>query len=141
MLRIDGHTDKRPIKTARFPSNWELSTARAIAIVKHLVVSGIQANRLAANGFGEFRPLDPADTPAAYTINRSSVLVGFVDMMEILSGVLLGSFLGIVAEHVRRRRLAHRAAFRSSSQVSNTRSLPKTCSVGPTSTHVKPACS
>ena len=78
---------------------------------------------------------------AAYTINRSSVLVGFVDMMEILSGVLLGSFLGIVAEHVRRRRLAHRAAFRSSSHVSNTRSLPKTCSVGPTSTHVKPACS
>jgi chemotaxis protein MotB len=70
VLRIDGHTDKRPINTARFPSNWELSTARAIAIVKHLVVSGIQANRLAANGFGEFRPLDPADTPAAYTINR-----------------------------------------------------------------------
>ena len=70
VLRIDGHTDKRPIRTARFPSNWELSTARAIAIVKHLVVSGIQANRLAANGFGEFRPLDPADTPAAYSINR-----------------------------------------------------------------------
>ena len=70
VLRIDGHTDKRPINTTRFPSTWELSTARAIAIVKHLVVSGIQANRLAANGFGEFRPLDPADTPAAYTINR-----------------------------------------------------------------------
>ena len=70
VLRIDGHTDKRPIRTARFPPNWELSTARAIAIVKHLVVSGIQANRLAANGFGEFRPLDPADTPAAYAINR-----------------------------------------------------------------------
>ena len=70
VLRIDGHTDKRPIRTARFPSNWELSNARAIAIVKHLVVSGIQANRLAANGFGEFRPLDPADTPVAYAINR-----------------------------------------------------------------------
>lgn len=70
VLRIDGHTDKRPIKTARFPSNWELSTARAVAIVKQLVVSGIPANRLAANGFGEFRPLDPAETPAAYAINR-----------------------------------------------------------------------
>lgn len=70
VLRIDGHTDKRPIKTARFPSNWELSTARAVAIVKQLVVSGIPAHRLAANGFGEFRPLDPADTPAAYTVNR-----------------------------------------------------------------------
>lgn len=70
VLRIDGHTDKRPINTPRFPSNWELSTARAIAIVKHLVVSGIPAHRLAANGFGEFQPLDPSDSPAAYAINR-----------------------------------------------------------------------
>jgi chemotaxis protein MotB len=70
VLRIDGHTDKRPIATARFPSNWELSTARAIAIVKHLVVQGIPPRRLAANGFGEFRPLDPAENEAAYAINR-----------------------------------------------------------------------
>jgi chemotaxis protein MotB len=70
VLRIDGHTDKRPINTPRFPSNWELSSARAIAIVKYLVVAGIPANRLAANGFGEFRPLDPANTEAAYAINR-----------------------------------------------------------------------
>ncbi len=70
VLRIDGHTDKRPIFTARFPSNWELSTARAVAIVKHLVVSGIPANRLAANGFGEFRPLDKAENDAAYAMNR-----------------------------------------------------------------------
>lgn len=70
VLRIDGHTDKRPIATPRFPSNWELSAARAIAIVKYLVVQGIPAHRLAANGFGEFRPLDPSDTEAAYSINR-----------------------------------------------------------------------
>jgi chemotaxis protein MotB len=70
VLRIDGHTDKRPINTPRFPSNWELSSARAIAIVKYLVVAGIPANRLAANGFGEFRPLDPSNTEAAYAINR-----------------------------------------------------------------------
>ena len=70
VLRIDGHTDKRPIATPRFPSNWELSAARAIAIVKYLVVQGIPAHRLAANGFGEFRPLDPSDTEAAYAINR-----------------------------------------------------------------------
>lgn len=70
VLRIDGHTDKRPIATARFPSNWELSAARAIAIVKYLVVQGIPAKRLAANGFGEFRPLAPDDTEAAYSINR-----------------------------------------------------------------------
>ncbi|MBB5207965.1 peptidoglycan -binding protein [Chiayiivirga flava] len=70
VLRIDGHTDRRPISTPRFPSNWELSTARAIAIVKYLVVRGIPANRLAANGFGEFRPLDTGDSEAAYAINR-----------------------------------------------------------------------
>lgn len=70
VLRIDGHTDRRPIATARFPSNWELSSARAIAIVKYLVTRGVPANRLSANGFGEFRPLDSADTEAAHAINR-----------------------------------------------------------------------
>ena len=70
VVRIDGHTDKRPIHTAQFASNWELSTARAVAIVKYLVVQGIPANRLSANGFGQFQPLDPADTPEAYAKNR-----------------------------------------------------------------------
>ena len=70
IVRIDGHTDKRPIHTAQFASNWELSTARAVAIVKYLVVQGIPANRLSANGFGQFQPLDPADTPEAYAKNR-----------------------------------------------------------------------
>ena len=70
IVRIDGHTDKRPIHTAQFASNWELSTARAVAIVKYLVVQGIPANRLSANGFGQFQPLDPADTPQAYAKNR-----------------------------------------------------------------------
>ncbi len=70
VLRIDGHTDRRAIHTNHFPSNWELSTARAVAIVKYLVVQGIPANRLAANGFGQFQPVDPADTPEAYAKNR-----------------------------------------------------------------------
>jgi chemotaxis protein MotB len=70
VLRIDGHTDRRPIHTAEFPSNWELSTARAVAIVKYLVVQGIPAAHLSANGFGQFQPLDPADTPDAYAKNR-----------------------------------------------------------------------
>lgn len=70
VLRIDGHTDRRPIATGRFPSNWELSSARAIAIVKYLITRGVPAKRLSANGFGEFRPLDPGETEAAYTINR-----------------------------------------------------------------------
>ncbi len=70
VLRIDGHTDRRPIHNERFPSNWELSTARAVAIVKYLVVQGIPANRLAANGFGEFQPVDTAATDEAYARNR-----------------------------------------------------------------------
>ena len=70
VVRIDGHTDKRPIHTDQFPSNWELSTARAVAIVKYLVVQGIPAHRLSANGFGQFQPLDNADTEAAYAKNR-----------------------------------------------------------------------
>lgn len=70
VLRIDGHTDRRPIATDRFPSNWELSSARAIAIVKYLVTRGVPANRLSANGFGEFRPLDPGSSEAAYAANR-----------------------------------------------------------------------
>ncbi|BCX18881.1 MAG: flagellar motor protein MotB [Geminicoccaceae bacterium] len=70
VLQVDGHTDRRPIATARFPSNWELSTARAITVVRQLMAQGIPAERLAARGFGEFQPLDPADTEEAYRRNR-----------------------------------------------------------------------
>ncbi|HFD81601.1 MAG TPA: peptidoglycan -binding protein [Gammaproteobacteria bacterium] len=69
VLRVDGHTDKRPIRKA-FKSNWELSSARAISIVKYLIHLGIPANRLVAAGFGPYHPLDPADTPEAYRRNR-----------------------------------------------------------------------
>jgi chemotaxis protein MotB len=70
VLRVDGHTDKRPITNGLYPSNWELSTARAIAVVKYLASRGIPENRMAAAGFAEFSPLDPADTDEAYTKNR-----------------------------------------------------------------------
>ncbi|ROR34233.1 peptidoglycan -binding protein [Inmirania thermothiophila] len=70
VLRIDGHTDRRPIHTAEFPSNWELSTARALAVVRFLTAQGIPAHRLVAAGFGEHRPIDPADTPEAWARNR-----------------------------------------------------------------------
>jgi len=70
ILRVDGHTDNVPIKTARFPSNWELSTARAISVVKFLIDQGIPATNLAATGFGEFQPIDPRDTEEAYGRNR-----------------------------------------------------------------------
>ena len=70
VLRVDGHTDIDPISTAQFQSNWELSAARAIAVVKALIDRGIPPNRLVAAGFGEFQPLDPGMTTEAYRRNR-----------------------------------------------------------------------
>jgi chemotaxis protein MotB len=71
VIRVDGHTDVRPIQGAsRFQSNWELSAARAIAVVRYLISKGIGAEHLVAAGFGEFQPLDPADTEEAYQRNR-----------------------------------------------------------------------
>ena len=70
VLRIDGHTDRRPISTPQFPSNWELSAARAISVAKLLVEQGVSPNRLLAAGFGEFAPIDPADNEDAYRRNR-----------------------------------------------------------------------
>ena len=70
ILRVDGHTDQVPIRTLRFPSNWELSTARAISVVKFLIEQGIPAANLAATGFGEFQPIDPRDNEKAYRRNR-----------------------------------------------------------------------
>jgi len=70
ILRIDGHTDKVPIKTPRFPSNWELSTGRATSVVKYLISQRIPPNRLAAAGFGDHHPLDPRDDETANRRNR-----------------------------------------------------------------------
>ena len=70
ILRVDGHTDKRPIFTAAFPSNWDLSTARAVSVVNFLVDQGIPPQRLAATGFGEFQPLDEGNDEIAYRRNR-----------------------------------------------------------------------
>jgi len=70
VLRVDGHTDRVPIQTSRFPSNWELSTARAISVVKFLVGQGISPTNLAATGFGEFQPIDPRDDEIANRRNR-----------------------------------------------------------------------
>ena len=70
IMRVDGHTDARPIATAQFPSNWALSAARAIAVVQALVNRGVPAQRLAATGFGEFQPLDLGTSEDAYSRNR-----------------------------------------------------------------------
>ena len=70
IMRVDGHTDKRPIQSPQFKSNWELSASRAIAVVQYLVSRGVDPARLAAAGFGEFQPLDTADNDDAYRRNR-----------------------------------------------------------------------
>ncbi|MFB3103272.1 MAG: peptidoglycan -binding protein, partial [Alphaproteobacteria bacterium] len=70
VLRVDGHTDVRPISTAQFPSNWELSSARATSVVKFLIEQGIPPNRLVAAGFGQYQPLDASDDEIAYRRNR-----------------------------------------------------------------------
>jgi chemotaxis protein MotB len=70
VLRIDGHTDIRPISTSTFRSNWELSSSRAISVVKYLVGKGIPPHRLVAAGFGEFQPLAPGSTEADLRRNR-----------------------------------------------------------------------
>ena len=70
ILRVDGHADKQPIGTSTFASNWELSAARAITVVKLLILEGVPADHLAATGFADNQPLDMADTPDAYARNR-----------------------------------------------------------------------
>jgi chemotaxis protein MotB len=69
VLRVDGHTDKRPI-AGRYKSNWELSAARAISVVKFLIEEGIPARRLVAAGFGEQHPIAKGNTAQAYARNR-----------------------------------------------------------------------
>ena len=70
VMRIDGHTDIRPIATPEFPSNWELSSARAISVVRYLMLQDVPANRLVAAGFGEFQPIEVAESEAALAKNR-----------------------------------------------------------------------
>ena len=70
VMRIDGHTDIRPITNALFPSNWELSSARAISVARYLIDRGVPPNRLVAAGFGEFQPLQAGDSDEDLAKNR-----------------------------------------------------------------------
>jgi chemotaxis protein MotB len=71
VLRVDGHTDTRPLSAnSPFKSNWELSAARAISVVQYLMSKGIPPQRLVAAGFGEFQPIDPGTTDEAFSRNR-----------------------------------------------------------------------
>jgi chemotaxis protein MotB len=70
VLRVDGHTDPQPLKGGVYASNWELSAARAINVVKLLIADGVPASHLAATAFGEYQPFAPGDTPDAYAKDR-----------------------------------------------------------------------
>ncbi|MGE4061787.1 MAG: peptidoglycan -binding protein [Rhodospirillaceae bacterium] len=70
ILRVDGHTDTVPVSTSQFRSNWELSAARAISVVRYLIAQGVPAERLAAAGFGEYQPIDPGNDVTARARNR-----------------------------------------------------------------------
>ena len=71
VLRVDGHTDKRPLQgVGIYRSNWDLSAARAIAVVQYLVSRGVSPQHLLAAGFGEFQPIDPGESEEALRRNR-----------------------------------------------------------------------
>ena len=70
VLRVDGHTDVRPINSPQFKNNWELSSARAISVVQYLIGKGVSPQRLVAAGFGEFQPIDSDKTEEAFNRNR-----------------------------------------------------------------------
>ncbi len=70
VLRVDGHTDTRPINGGRFRDNWDLSSARAASVVRYLISKGVPPNRLVAAGFGEYQPLEAGDTDEIYAKNR-----------------------------------------------------------------------
>jgi chemotaxis protein MotB len=74
-IRVEGHTDNKPIKTAVFYSNWELSAARAGSVVRVLSTHGVSPDRLAVIGYGEQRPLQANDTPEGRNANRRVVIV------------------------------------------------------------------
>ena len=70
IIQVEGHTDKRPINTIQYPSNWELSTARANSVLKLLLDLGFPPNRLSAAGYGEFYPLAEGDSNEILQQNR-----------------------------------------------------------------------
>ena len=69
-LQVDGHTDARPNASSAFPSNWELSSARATSVVKYLISRGVPPNRLVAAGYGEFAPLEEGTSDEVLRRNR-----------------------------------------------------------------------
>jgi chemotaxis protein MotB len=93
-LQVGGHTDDTPIGTERFPSNWELSTARAVEVVRILEAGGVEARRLSAAGFGEHRPATPNDGDAGRARNRRIEIALVPDLAPVLAPPAAGETEG-----------------------------------------------
>jgi len=74
-MLVEGHTDNVPIRSSSYPSNWELSAARAASVVRYLALEGISADRMGAMGYGEFQPVARNDTDAGRRKNRRVILL------------------------------------------------------------------
>ena len=74
-MLVEGHTDNIPIRSSTFPSNWELSAARAASVVRYLAIEGVSPSRMGAMGYGEFQPVVRNDTPQGRRKNRRVVLL------------------------------------------------------------------
>lgn len=84
-IRIEGHTDNVPIRTARFPSNWELSTTRATNVLQYMIAAGeVPPSRLSVGGYGEIRPVASNDTPEGRSLNRRVDIVVLNTAMDQL---------------------------------------------------------
>lgn len=82
-FQVEGHTDNQPIRTARFPSNWELASGRAIAVSQILIKAGVAPTRVSAASFGEFRPVTSNDKPETRAQNRRIEIVLVTDLSKV----------------------------------------------------------
>ncbi len=82
-FQVEGHTDNDPIKTAQFPSNWELASARAITVVRALVDAGVKPDRVSAASYGEFHPIVANSTPAGKSANRRIEITVVADLSQL----------------------------------------------------------
>jgi chemotaxis protein MotB len=87
-FQVEGHTDNVPIATERFPSNWELSTGRALSVVRLLVRQGVPSENLSGAGFGEYQPVASNDAPEGRRSNRriEIVMLPNLDLLSDLGG-------------------------------------------------------
>ncbi len=90
-VQVEGFTDNTPINTAAFPSNWELSTARASSVVRLLAESGAPPERLVAVGYGEFRPIDINSTPEGRARNRRVTIMILSEQQDKITDIPLAS--------------------------------------------------